>query len=177
MRKTAFRLFLLLTILASVSSGCSRPAQEPQPQEALAGYLDALIGGNSEEAAKYLSSQAPAQAPGRLKEPGSFEAKMVRRALASHVSYDISVSERSEAKAHLTAKIKSPDFQKIALDITARLSTAKFPPGGVAALDFTVDMVNSQVRLYREHGIPMTSAVQNYELVKEGGAWKISGWD
>lgn len=175
LRSKAYALAVVVAF-AAVMHSCSQPVQEPEPQAALAGYLDALVSGNSEEAAKYLAAQAPAP-DAKLKEPGSFEAKMVRRALASYVSYDIAVVQRSDAKARLAAKIKSPDFQKIAGEIAARLAAAKFPAGGIEALDFTTDIVNSQVRVYKDQGIPMTSTLRNYELVKEGGGWKITGWD
>lgn len=176
LKKKVYILVLAIALVA-VAGGCTRPVQEPEPQTALAGYLDALIGGNSEEAIKYLSAQASTQANAKSKEPGSFEAKMVRRVLASHISYDIAVLERSEAKARLAAKIKAPDFQRIAGDIAARLTAEKFPAGGLEGLNFTTDMVNSQIRRYREQGIPMTSTLHNFDLVKEGGAWRISGWD
>jgi len=163
--------------LAVVISNCSRPAQEPEPQAALAAYFDAMISANYEEAAKYLSAQASRQADTRPRESESFEAKMVRRALASYVSYDIVIVERTDAKARAAATIKSPDFNRIALDIAARLTAAKFPEGGIESLEYTTEIVNSQIRAYKDQGIPMTSMLRNYELVREGGAWKISGWD
>lgn len=177
MRKKALYLLVPLMALTVLMSNCSRPAQEPDPQAALAAYFDALISANYEEAAKYLSAQASRQAEAKPRENESFEAKMVRRALASHVSYDIAIVERTDAKARATAKIKSPDFNRIAQDIAVRLTAAKFPAGGIEALDLTTDIVNSQVRVYKDQGIPMTSTLRNYELVKEGGVWKISGWE
>lgn len=177
MMKRIICLAAAAVLAAAVLSGCARPVQEPEPQTALAGYLDALIGGNSDEAVKYLTAQAAARASAGSKELGSFEAKMVRRALASHISYDIAVLERAGAKARLAAKIKAPDFQRIAGDIAARLTAERFPAGGIEGLNVTADIVNSQIRQYRDQGIPMTSSLRNYELVKEGGAWKISGSD
>ena len=177
LRKKALYLLVPLMALTVVMSNCSRPAQEPGPQAALAAYFDALISANYEEAAKYLSAQASRQAEAEPRENESFEAKMVRRTLASYVSYDIDIVERTDAKARATAKIKSPDFNRIAQDIAARLTAAKFPEDGIKSLDYTAEIVNSQIQIYKSRGIPMTSTLRSYILVKEEGAWKISESD
>lgn len=169
--------FFIAAVALVLLSGCARPVQEPEPQAALAGYFDALIGGNYEEAAKYLSAQTQKQAEAKPKEGDSFEARMVRRALASYVSYEIAVIEKTEGKARMAVKIKAPDFQSIALDIAARLSAAKFPGGGLESLDYTAEIVNTQIRALKARGIPMVSSSRNYDLVREGGSWKISGWE
>ncbi|MEN6466946.1 MAG: hypothetical protein ABFD62_17365 [Syntrophaceae bacterium] len=172
------RTFLISVFaLAFVLCSCSRPAEEPDPQAALAGYFDAVISGNYEEAAKYLPAQARQQAAAKSQESESFEEKMVRRALASYVSYEIVIIEKTEGKARATAKIKSPDFHRIAMDAAARLIAAKFPRGGIESLEYAAEIINAQIRSLKAQGIPMVSTIRNYELVKEGGAWKISGSD
>jgi len=180
LRSRAFYTLVGVIALAAVISSCSRPAREPDPQAVLAAYLDALISSNTEEAGKYLSAQATAQAPSQAdksRENESFEAKMVRRAFASYISYEIAIVERADARARATVKIKAPDFQRIARDIAVRLTEAKFPEGGIESLDYTTEIVNKQVRVYKEQGIPLISILRNYGLVKEGGSWKISEWD
>ncbi len=167
----------LVTFLSVALSGCSRPLQEPDPQAAMAGYLDAVIGGNYEEAAKYLTAHAAQQAPARAKEGESFEEKMVRKGLSSYISYDIIIAERTEGKARAAVKIKSPDFHRIAMDVAALLIASKFPQGGIESLEYTADIINSQIRSLKTQGIPMLSVVRNYELVKEDGAWKVAGSD
>lgn len=172
MRFILCRLFPVLFIAALIS--CSQPAPEPDPKASLAAYFDALIGSNYEEAAKYIAAASPEEAGTKPKEGELFEAKMVRRALAAYVSYEIDITEKTEGKASATVKIKSPDFRRIALDIAARLIAANFPAGGIESLDYTTEIVNDQIRVLKEQGIPMTSAVRKYELVKQDGAWKIS---
>lgn len=167
----------LVTVFIGAFSGCSRPAQEPDPQAALAGYFDAVISGNYEEAAKYLTALAAQQAPAKAKEAESFEERMVRKGLASYISYEIAITERTGGKARAAVKIKSPDFHRIAMDVAARLIAAKFPQGGVESLEYTADIINSQIRYLKTQGIPMVSIVRNYELVKEDGAWKVAGSD
>jgi hypothetical protein len=169
--------FLISAVVLVLLGSCARPVQEPEPQAALAGYFDALIGGNHEEAAKFLSAQTHKQADAKPRDGDSFEARMVRRALASYVSYEIAVIEKNEGTARMAAKIKAPDFQSIARDIAARLSAARFPEGGLESLDYTAEIVNSQIRALKAKGIPMVSSSRNYDMVREGGSWKISGWE
>ena len=72
-------------------------------------------------------------------------------------------------------KIVSPDFDRMAGDITGQLTGTEFPRDGLEALEHTAQLVNSRIRLYKSRGIPVTASVRVFQLTKDAGTWKIAG--
>ncbi len=169
----AARHFVVVALLCAwqtLITGCSGPAPEPDPRAVLTAYLEAAIEGRTEDAAQYLA--AGAKGPGVKQATGSFEEKMVRRALAAHVSFEVLKVDAAGGQAQV--KITSPDFSRIAADISGRLQGADFPRDGLEALEYTARLVNETVSNYKSRGIPMISSVRAFRLTREGGTWKIA---
>ena len=172
----AGRYFVVLALLCAWPAlivGCSGPAPESDPRAVLTAYLEAVIEGRSEDAAQHLA--ASARRPGGKREEPSFEEKMVRRALASHVSFKILKIDAVSGQAQVT--ITSPDFNRIAADISGQFKEADFPRDGLEALEYTARLVNRTVNTYKSRGIPMSASVRDFQLTREGGTWKIAGGD
>lgn len=169
-----FVVFALLCVWPALISGCSGPAPEPDPRAVLTAYLEAVIEGRTEDAAQHLAAGAKGS-PGGKQATGSFEEKMVRRALASHVSFEILKVDAVSGQARV--KITFPDFSRIAADISGQLKGADFPPDGLEALEYTARLVNRTVNTYKSRGIPMSASVRDFQLTREGGKWKIAGGD
>ena len=166
-------VFALLCAWPALIFGCSGPAPEPDPRAVLTAYLEAVIEGRTEDAAQHLA--AGAKDSGGKQAAGSFEEKMVRRALASHVSFEILKVDAVSGQARV--KITFPDFSRIAADISGQLKGADFPRDGIEALEYTARLVNSTVNTYKSRGIPMSASVRDLHLTREGGTWKIAGGD
>lgn len=167
-----FVVFVLLCASPALISGCSRPVPEPDPRAVLTAYLEAVIEGRSEDAALHLAANAKRAAGKQATE--SFEEKMVRRALASHVSFEIL---KVDASGQARVKITFPDFSRIAADISGQLKGADFPRDGLEALEYTARLVNRTVNTYKSRGIPMNASVRDFQLTREGTTWKIAGGD
>ena len=168
-----FVVFALLCAWPALISGCSGPAPEPDPRAVLTAYLEAVIEGRTEDAAQHLA--AGAKDSGGKQATGSFEEKMVRRALASHVSFEILKVDAASGQARV--KITFPDFSRIAAEISGQLKDADFPRDGLEALEYTARLVNRTVNTYKNRGIPMSASVRDFQLTREGGTWKIAGGD
>lgn len=167
-------VFALLCSWPTLICGCSGPAPEPDPRSVLTAYLEAVIEGRAEDAAQHLAAGAKAPAGGKPATV-SFEEKMVRRALASQISFEILNVDAASGQAQV--KITSPDFSRIAADISGQLKGADFPRDGLEALEYTARLVNRTVSTYKSRGIPMSASVRSFQLTREGGTWKISGGD
>lgn len=152
---------------------CSGPAPESDPRAVLAAYLDAVIAGRHEDASRHVLADAGEGRRIKQEADGSFEEKLVRRGLAAHVSFEILSVEIKGARVRAEVKISSPDFRLVSREICRRLGAAEFPVGGIDSLEYAVEAVMGLVGQYRVRGIPAVSEKRKFELVNEGGAWKI----
>lgn len=167
-------LAFLLAAWTVFTSGCSRPAPDSEPRAVLTAYIEAAIEGRHEDAQQYLAAKAGEIRKAKTEGGDSFEERLVRRALAAQVSFEIASMEISGTSARSEVKMTSPDFRVISRDISARLEAANFPEGGMEAIEYTSEMVNSLLRQYRAKGIPVVRERRTYELLREGDAWKVS---
>lgn len=148
------------------------------PGEILGNYLNALIGGRTEEAYSYLSikDRAGETLPDfkMRRSPGS---GLIAELMARKISFTIEKADTVDGQAMAVATVTAPDFVKIMDDVWHDMGSAGFPAGNVDAFLFVCQKLSHFLDKYRQEAIPMRTDTASFRLILEKSGWKICGED
>ena len=174
-RKLADRI--LLGGLDGSFSGCATGGDESKPDDAISLYLSAYMDGRYEEAYQFLSTEDRQSKSleayiTERKDSGTFLARNLHRL----IRYDIrEVTLIDENHARAKVEISIPDFRAIVGEISGALEAAAYPESALENVSFVRRNVGAFEQKYQTEGIPKRTLQETFELVKEGGQWKVTG--
>jgi hypothetical protein len=162
-------LFIIVFILFFVHRGATLTAQE-----ALANYLQAVRGGRTEEAYRYLSSAAKAnQTREDYRAANSLGNGLIAQAIGGKISFVVENIDVMGDRATATVAMTSPDFPLMIRDIFRNLSPAVIPGQTMEALTFVCRQISIFLDKYQGEGLPMRTARETFSLLRESDGWKI----
>jgi len=160
------RALVLAGTLLVLALGCQGP------EEALAGYLDAVNQGSAVSAYKFVSSN-DRQFKGIKQYIAdlSSERNNLVRAFGARTTYKIKGVEKKGGQAGVTVEITAPDYAAIVAEVFSG------DPEGISGE--SESRIRQQVeQAYKGGQIPMTDNEWVYQLVKEPEGWKVYlGWE
>jgi hypothetical protein len=168
-----------LGCIALLAAGCATGGDESKPDDAISLYLSAYMDGRYEEAYQYLSTE-DRQAKSleayvtERKDSGTFLARNLHRL----IRYDIrEVTLVDENHARARVEISIPDFRAIVVELSSALEAAAYPESALENVSFVRRNVGTFEQKYQTEGIPKRTLQETFELVREGGQWKVrAGW-
>lgn len=177
-RKTVFKLLpASLLLLALMAAACTAPerAAPQDPRSVLSQYLDAMISGRLDQAYQSLSSRDRAfRSRKDFVGDRSEEEGFIRNQIAKKITYSIKDVTVKDDKAQARVEISAPDFETIMKDLLSSLSVRDLPGGRLDAHTYVSGLLGRQVKKYRDRGIPMKTTTESFDLVQEGGEWKVA---
>jgi len=179
MRKIFMRKYIPVIIgLASLSGLIITHSFLPRaltPRQVLEKYLDASLHGRPEEAYTFLSSEDKG-----VKSPEEYISERssgknesaFREILYDKITHRIEYLQIKDDTASANVSITTPDFAVMFRDLYA----AAF--GSIEQETLTPEEIDRlMAERYKDKGLPMTTTVKTYNLLKEEGGWRIHhGW-
>jgi hypothetical protein len=174
MRRNLY-LAILFAALWVIPVGCATGGDDSKPDDAISLYLAAYMDGRYEEAYQYLSTE-DRQVKSletyltERKDSGTFLARNLHRL----ISYNVREMTRvDETHARGTVEISIPDFRAIVGEISGALDAAAYPDSALENVSFVRRNVGAFEQKYQTEGIPKRTLRETFDLVKEGGQWKV----
>jgi hypothetical protein len=164
---------LLCIFLAS----CAPSGAPPQagPEDALRGYLEALLQSRFEDAYACLSerdraTRSLADYLAERTDEGSFLARFLARKASYSIREVVITGERARCETEVTI----PDFEMIVREALGESLTGGFTESNMGNLSLIRRKIGHIETKYRREGIPMKTVVETFWLVKEKDGWRIS---
>jgi hypothetical protein len=159
----------VLFIIYFVNKGANLTAQE-----ALANYLNAVIGGRTDAAYNFLSAADKAkESLHDYKNANSLGSGLIAQVLGGKISFAVENLDVTGDGATATVAMTSPDFPLMIQDIFQSLPPAGIPEQTLETLIFVCRHISHFLDKYQGEGLPMRTAKEAFSLLREGDGWKI----
>ncbi len=167
-------IITLTTILLLLMIFLIRRGRNSTPGETLGIYLDALIGGRTEESYSCLSSvDRTRETLSEYRMRRSLGSGLIANLIARHVSFTIEATETDPGRATAVATVTAPDFTRIAGDVLQETGSAGLPSGNLDAFILICQKISHFLDKYQGEAIPLRTDTASFLLILEKGGWKI----
>jgi hypothetical protein len=104
------------------------------------------------------------------RDSGTFLARNLHRLMGYNIR---EVTRIDETHARGTVEITIPDFRAIVGEISGALEAAAYPDSALENVSFVRRNVGAFEQKFQTEGIPKRTLRETFDLVKEGGQWKV----
>ncbi len=167
-------LLILATILSLFTFFLIRRGKDSTAGETLGNYLNALIGGRTEEAYHYLSAQDCArESLADYKMRCSLGSGLIANMIARNITFTIETTDTDHDRATAIATITAPDFTGIMGDVLQDVGSDRLPAGNLDSYIFVCQKISHFLDKYQRESIPMRTDTALFRLILERSGWKI----
>lgn len=171
-------LFILAAVLVLFTLFLVRRGRDTTAGEALGNYLNAVIGGRTEEAYRHLSAADRArESLADYAKRRSLGSGLIVGLIARNVSFTIETTDTDRGRATAVATITAPDFAGIMDEVLRDAGSGALPAGNLEAHVFVCRKISQFLDKYQREAIPTRTDTASFHLVLERGGWKISRED
>jgi len=169
-----FSLLAILLIFSLIVVYFVNKCSTLTAQEALANYLNAVIGGRTEAAYNFLSAADKAkESLHDYKNANSLGSGLIAQVIGGKISFAVETLDVTGDMATATVAMTSPDFPLMIQDVFQSLPPAGIPEQTLETLTFVCRHISHFLDKYQGEGLPMRTAKEAFSLLREGKSWKI----
>jgi len=167
-------LLVLAALLSLLTFFLIRRGKDSTPAEVLGNYLNALIGGRTEESYHCLSARDRAKETlSDYKTRRSLGSGLIANLIARNISFTIETTDTAQGRATATATITAPDFAGIVGDVLQDMGSDGLPEGNVETFVFVCRKISHFLDKYQQEAIPKRTDTASFRLTLEKGGWKV----
>ncbi len=169
LRKTLYTA--LMAALLIVAAACGGD-DEPDPKDAVDGFLAAFLAVDVDRVALYLTEAAAADLRNELQAQDD-EGRDFARTLFAGFTYEIGEATTNGSEAVVTIDMTAPNLAVVLGDLAGRMFTAAL--SGLSEAEMEAKVVEIMTELLDDPALPTVSGTSTVNLTLVEGAWRLDG--